>query len=342
MAICLVVLASSSLIHTWFDPLMRWKFPSGRIEPGSKPLLAYIPGLDGGNGSPFVQFPGLAADFDVRVQQVNFESDANLASYDVIVDDAATYLRQESRDRPLVVMGESYGGIIASGLAARHPELVSGLVLVNPATALSVMPELRDDVRWIRFGGVPDSLLNLALFAKVGRKTFDSTFLAGAVREILVDRKLEKLRAEGTHAASRTLDLPCCPTPAPLVTRSSPCVELWTDPGLAGYYDTALEDFIGQLTASKSAEFWRGRLAQLEAGCDFVEGRLSSLTQPVLVVAGTADRLLASEQEAARLSRQIPLCDVHLVQGAGHAGTLDERVDLPAVVRKWAARRTVT
>ena len=311
-ALCLVVLAPTSLIHTWFDPLSRWKFPSGRIAPAAKPLLAYIPGLDGGNGSPFVQFPGLGVEFDVRVQQVSFESEANLASFDAIVDDVATYLREERRNngQPLVVMGESYGGVVASGLAARHPELVSGLVLVNPATALSVLPELRDDVRWVRFGGIPDALMDLALFAKVGRKTFDTAFLAGAAREILVDRKLDKLRVE--------------------------------DPGLANYYDTALKDFLSQLTAAKPAEFWRGRLAQLEAGVDFVEGRLSSLAQPVLVVAGTADELLGSEHEAARLSQLIPLCDVHLVHGAGHAGTLDERVDLPAVVRNWATRRAVT
>ena len=32
-------------------------------------------------------------------------------------------------------------------MALRHPELVRGLILVNPATAVSVMPELQEDIK---------------------------------------------------------------------------------------------------------------------------------------------------------------------------------------------------
>ena len=64
----------------------------------------------------------------------------------------------------------------------------------------------------------------------MGRKTFDTAFLTNAVRDVVNERRLEKLREE--------------------------------DPALARYYDTALEDFLGQLAAPKASAFWRGRLAR--------------------------------------------------------------------------------
>ena len=306
LALCSI--SSTSLIHSWFNPLERWRLPGADTPAAPKQVLAYLPGLDGGNGSPFVQFPGLGDQFDVRVQDVPVQ-DAKLceASFEAVVDDVAAYLREVQLDsRGSVVMGESYGGVIAAGVALRHADLVSGLILVNPATSVSVMPALQQDIETMRFGNVPDALYALVLLAKVGRKTFDGAFLATAVKDILIEKKMEKLRQ--------------------------------TDPGLAGYYDAALEDFVGQLTAAKEARFWRGRLAQLVAGCEYVEPRLAQIAQPTLVVAGTADALLDSAPEAARLARILPRCETHLVEGAGHAGTLDQRVDLPSVVSAWASR----
>ena len=306
LALCSI--SSTSLIHSWFNPLERWRLPGADAPGAPKQVLAYLPGLDGGNGSPFVQFPGLGDQFDVRVQDVPVQ-DAKLceASFEAVVDDVAAYLREVQLDsRGSVVMGESYGGVIAAGVALRHADLVSGLILVNPATSVSVMPALQQDIETMRFGDVPDALYALVLLAKVGRKTFDGAFLATAVKDILIEKKMEKLRQ--------------------------------TDPGLAGYYDAALEDFVGQLTAPKEARFWRGRLAQLVAGCEYVEPRLAQIAQPTLVVAGTADALLDSAPEAARLARILPRCETHLVEGAGHAGTLDQRVDLPSVVSAWASR----
>lgn len=153
--------------------------------------------------------------------------------------------------------------------------------------------------------GLPDALLPLALFALVGRKTFDVDFVAGAVRDVLIERKMVALRS--------------------------------TEPELARYYEVALDDFVRQLTSPKDASFWRGRFAQLVDGCEYVEPRLQTLRPPTLVVAGTADALLQSEAEASRLAERIPQCAVHLVQGAGHAGTLDLRIDLPTVLRDWMA-----
>lgn len=47
-------------------------------------------------------------------------------------------------ERPVYVLGESFGAVLALAVAARRPDLVDRLVLVNPATAFqrSVWPRL--------------------------------------------------------------------------------------------------------------------------------------------------------------------------------------------------------
>ncbi|MDR3660055.1 MAG: alpha/beta hydrolase [Mycobacterium sp.] len=54
--------------------------------------------------------------------------DANVAAL-------AALLRDEA-DRPVVVVAHSFGAAVALNLAAAHPELVSALVLLDPATGL--------------------------------------------------------------------------------------------------------------------------------------------------------------------------------------------------------------
>eukprot|EP00466_Bigelowiella_natans_P007010 jgi/Bigna1/130177/aug1.10_g4885 len=70
-------------------------------------------------------------------------------------------------------------------------------------------------------------------------------------------------------------------------------------------------------------------------GCGKVNSRLNEIQVPVLAVAGTSDLLLPSKEEAFRFSREIPQCKVNLVEGAGHAGVLDQRVDLTKIITGW-------
>ena len=70
---------------------------------------------------------------------------------------------------------------------------------------------------------------------------------------------------------------------------------------------------------------------------------LSELRVPMLVVAGTADRRVPAVEEAERIARDAPPtcpCTVHLVEGAGHAGVTDDRLDLRDVMASWRAVNT--
>nr|ABV22235.1 hydrolase [Karlodinium veneficum] len=216
-------MSESKRIHSWFDPLERWgyKIP-GPSATTDRPLFAYVPGLDGSSGSPFSQFPGLGKEFELRVQEVSTEPSANSASFQNVVEDVATSLRESGRQK-ILLMGESYGGLVAAAVALRYPDLLSGLILVNPATAVSTMPELQEDIRWVLSGSVPDLLVPAVMLVKVGRKAFDTALLVNAVRDILIERKLEKLRA--------------------------------THPNLAGYYDAAIQSFSAQISESSPLTF---------------------------------------------------------------------------------------
>lgn len=68
--------------------------------------------------------------------------DANVDALAALVDSEA--------DGPVVVVGHSFGGAIALNLAAARPDLIAGLVLLDPAVAL--------DGRWMR--EVADDMYN--------------------------------------------------------------------------------------------------------------------------------------------------------------------------------------
>ena len=73
-------------------------------------------------------------------------------------------------------MGESFGAVVSAAVALRCPELLAGVVLVNPATAYSQRPGLQDDCAILR--RIPAPLFKVAMFATVGWKSFDTVFIS--------------------------------------------------------------------------------------------------------------------------------------------------------------------
>ena len=71
---------------------------------------------------------------------------------------------------------------------------------------------------------------------------------------------------------------------------------------------------------------------------------LSHLALPILLVAGTADMRVPAQREAERIAREAPRgapCRVHLVEGAGHAGVTDDRLDLRRLLNEWRCTECV-
>ena len=101
-----------SMIHGTTSHLVDFDVALGKQLGGKYRLLAYDrPGM-----GRSTKRPGDAAKLDVQAET------------------AADVIRAEHPDGPVVVIGHSYGGAVALRLALDHPELVSGLVLLAPAS----------------------------------------------------------------------------------------------------------------------------------------------------------------------------------------------------------------
>jgi pimeloyl-ACP methyl ester carboxylesterase len=98
-----------------------------------KPLLVYVPGLDGTGRLLFNQ-PGLDDAFDVlrvRYDVPGPDQTDHPDTYEELADLVAGQMREAGRGRSWSVLAESFGGAVGMTLALRHPELVERLLLVN-------------------------------------------------------------------------------------------------------------------------------------------------------------------------------------------------------------------
>ncbi|MBF6355089.1 alpha/beta fold hydrolase [Nocardia higoensis] len=108
-----------------------------RFGPADAPVVLALHGLTGHGARwaslarelPEVRF--LAPDLRGHGRSTNLPP----WDFETVVADLAELVRAET-DGPVVVTGHSFGGATAVHLAARHPELVRALVLLDPAIAV--------------------------------------------------------------------------------------------------------------------------------------------------------------------------------------------------------------
>ena len=138
-------------------------------------LLVYLPGFDGANLAPFLQWPALHdAGFDVRCASID-EDDRS--TFDELVKAASSYIDREACDRPCLLVGESFGGALAT-VVAQQALHVEGVVLVNPATCYaesalaSKAPPILELPAWAYYVGLA-SLLPLFVDRHGVRALFD-------------------------------------------------------------------------------------------------------------------------------------------------------------------------
>lgn len=109
------------------------------------PLMLYIPGIDGTGMAASRQFPGLMDSFDFRSFSVPLN---DRTPFNGLVQIIKSYLEAEvdvdDPDRPVYLLGESFGAVLALAVAHDKTDLVDRLVLVNPATSYekSIWPRL--------------------------------------------------------------------------------------------------------------------------------------------------------------------------------------------------------
>jgi pimeloyl-ACP methyl ester carboxylesterase len=108
----------------------------------SLPKLVFLPGLDGVGNYSSRSFVNLSLNYNVTRM---FVSPSDRSTFTEVADAVIDEL--ESYNESAVLMGESFGGLLATYVASRRKNLISKLVLINPATSF-------DRTNWASVGPI--------------------------------------------------------------------------------------------------------------------------------------------------------------------------------------------
>ena len=98
-----------------------------------KPLMVFLPGLDG-TGKLFApQVAALSRYFDLRCLAI---PESNRQNWESLAQVVVELICREQHSRPTYLCGESFGGCLALQVALAAPTVLNRLILVNPASSL--------------------------------------------------------------------------------------------------------------------------------------------------------------------------------------------------------------
>lgn len=207
------------------------------------------------------------------------------------------FVRTVSPDRPVLLAGNSMGGLLSLMLGARRPELVAGLVVVNPALPVPVGARLD-----------PTVVSRFALLA------------VPFVGERYVRRQQVRLTPE--EQVRESLDLCAADLDAVDPSLIEAHVRLATDrrgmPHAVPAFLEAARDVVRTLTIGRSG-FWR-EVARIDA--------------PTLYVQGAMDRLVRPEA-AAQLVRHRPDWTHLRYDDLGHVPMIEDAARFAADLGSW-------
>jgi pimeloyl-ACP methyl ester carboxylesterase len=285
------------------SPLFEDGYLAERSRP-ALPLLLYAPGFDGTLVSPFLQLPTLSESFDIEGICIEMDDRSTFNALTALV---AERVLAEPWDRPCVLMGESFGGLLSMAVALelqRKGRPLAGLVLVNPASSYleSALAERAPGVaalpRWAYALGV---LTLLPLFADGYQLPQLLKLVSGQKLPAVID------------------------TPAKEAYMGRVALTL------------------GSRLRFMPRETLRWRLSEwLTRGAEEIraaEEELRTLELPTCLVVGEADATLPSVAEGERLVRLLPDASLTVVNGAGHAATCGSRANFAQILREKFGHR---
>ena len=269
------------------------------VEAAALPLLLYLPGLDGTGYAAVSQFASLGQLFEVNCLSLPKEGDAGAAAFTFqeLVDCVLTHVaaaQQAHPGRPVVLLGESMGGVVALATAAQcQPGTLASVVLVNPATSFAT-------TAWPVFGpllpSLPIEVYNLVPFA-LAPILGDPLRLAASALAGAAEASAQRGDEQGQPAGA-----------ADMMTQAASALvgSLMRLGGLA--------EIIPPATLAR-------RLQMLTDGCRLVDAALKDGAvvrglPPVQIFVGDSDRLIPSAEEGPRLARLLPQATVQVVAGS--------------------------
>lgn len=204
-------------------------------------------------------------------------------------------------DGPIVLIGNSMGGLLSIGVAAMHPNLVSGLVLVDPA-----VPAPRS---WRpRFDRVTRRFLAAAFIPSWGSRRVGRA-VAALGPEQLVYETLRLCSADPSRIEQAVVD-------AHIALEA----ERLAQPGWQESFYAATRSLVRVLALKRQVVRW-----------------LQMVIAPTLLVQGDQDRLVRVEAARAVASLR-PDWEYHEFAGAGHVPMMEVPGEFMGVTVDWLAR----
>jgi len=295
-------------------------------EAASKPLLLYLTGMDGLGVSGEPQFADLSRIYEVRRLQVLAQDrstfDDLVAFVLAYVDDWQT--RSGGRNGKVVLMGESFGGMLATGVAITNRTQLQGLVLANPATSF-------DRTDWPTVGPFLASIPSRVPLSDTRLKDLvdsapGSQALLSALPLPVPDKSLGELAyaaVAGGALFARALDQKLAGALVSLASGEGSALAEAAQKGqlqdrLARRSADSLQ-LLDALLATLPADTVAHRLDKcLGMGALRIKGREAEIDIPVIVIAGSNDNILPSAEEADRLVAALPQCTKIVVRSQGH------------------------
>jgi pimeloyl-ACP methyl ester carboxylesterase len=266
--------------------------------PADGPPMVMVHGLGGSHLDWSLLAPRLTSAFRVTVPDLLgyglTTPDHRTSTVEANTDLIHRFIRSVT-DGPVVLVGNSMGGLIAARQAARNPETVEKLILIDPALPL-----------------VPRSRLDVAAAMIFGRLALP------------LGRPILALRRRGRTARQQVREAydRCCVDPSrvpeSLIVALAELIE--HREGLPGVDDAFLASARTLLAINN------GRRAAWAA--------LHEIKAPVLLIHGEQDRLVSvgSAREAAR---RFPQWTVDVLPGLGHLPQIEAPDRVASRVRNW-------
>ncbi|KAG8045438.1 hypothetical protein GUJ93_ZPchr0008g12155 [Zizania palustris] len=120
----------------------RWFCPveAGQPAVDNAPLLLFLPGTDGVGMGLILHHKSLGRVFEVRCLHIPVNDRTPFEGLLQIIESSIKNENGLSPNRPIYLIGDSFGGCLALSVAARNPQIDLVLILINPATSFSKTP----------------------------------------------------------------------------------------------------------------------------------------------------------------------------------------------------------
>ncbi|KAD6453628.1 hypothetical protein E3N88_08333 [Mikania micrantha] len=119
----------------------RWFCPIACGKPiKDSPVLLYLPGIDGIGVGLVIHEKTLGKVFSVQCLHIPVWDRTSLEGLIQLVEETVKIEHTLSPNKPIYLLGESFGGVLALAVAARNPTIDLILILANPATSFERSP----------------------------------------------------------------------------------------------------------------------------------------------------------------------------------------------------------